>query len=599
MPRTDAGVESARIAILPAAVADGIAAGEVVDRPAAVVKELAENAIDAGAARVHVRVEAAGRGLIEVVDDGFGMEPVDLPVAFARHATSKLRSLEDLLTIQTLGFRGEALASIAAVAQVEAVSRYRDGGEGFLVRIQAGEVLTAEPAGSPVGTRVSVERLFFNTPARLKFLKQPATENAVISRLVGELALGNPTIAFSLDIDGRRVFETPGTGDLRSTFAAVYDSATATAMLSVEASTVRGLISPPALHRGTRDHVVILVNGRRIQHRNLVFAVEQAYRGLREPDRFPLAVLNVLVDPAEVDVNVHPTKREVRFRNESAAFAALERACYHALRESPLYELQVTAGGPMLELRETAVLSGPHGAPTLPSPASGGGEVDRQALPHPASGGGEVDRQGGIDTQDPPGREVGGSPLPPLEYVGQVLHGYLVAEAPSALVLIDQHAAHERVLFDRILRRLENGEPASQLLLIPHDLDLTPAQVAVFQQHASWLGTLGFTGELFGPHTIRLRAAPSDMPEGRVARVLELLLTDLVGERTPDRRLRDTAALIACHSAVRFGDPLTPETARELLRLLAVTEEPISCPHGRPTTLILPDDQLRRLFKRP
>jgi DNA mismatch repair protein MutL len=186
-----------------------------------------------------------------------------------------------------------------------------------------------------------------------------------------------------------------------------------------------------------------------------------------------------------------------------------------------------------------------------------------------------------------------------LEYVGQVLHGYLVAEAPSALVLIDQHAAHERVLFDRILRRLENGEPASQLLLIPHDLDLTPAQVAVFQQHASWLGTLGFTGELFGPHTIRLRAAPSDMPEGRVARVLELLLTDLVGERTPDRRLRDTAALIACHSAVRFGDPLTPETARELLRLLAVTEEPISCPHGRPTTLILPDNQLRRLFKRP
>jgi DNA mismatch repair protein MutL len=584
MPRTDAGVESARIAILPAAVADGIAAGEVVDRPAAVVKELAENAIDAGAARVHVRVEAAGRGLIEVVDDGFGMEPVDLPVAFARHATSKLRSLEDLRTIQTLGFRGEALASIAAVAQVEAVSRYRDGGEGFLVRIQAGEVLTAEPAGSPVGTRVSVERLFFNTPARLKFLKQPATENAVISRLVGELALGNPTIAFSLDIDGRRVFETPGTGDLRSTFAAVYDSATATAMLSVEASTVRGLISPPALHRGTRDHVVILVNGRRIQHRNLVFAVEQAYRGLREPDRFPLAVLNVLVDPAEVDVNVHPTKREVRFRNESAVFAALERACYHALRESPLYELQVTAGGPMLELHETAVLSGPHGAPTLPSPASGGGEVDRQ---------------GGIATQEPPRSEVGGSRLPPLEYVGQVLHGYLVAEAPSALVLIDQHAAHERVLFDRILRRLENGEPASQLLLIPHDLDLTPAQVAVFQQHASWLGTLGFTGELFGPHTIRLRAAPSDMPEGRVARVLELLLTDLVGERTPDRRLRDTAALIACHSAVRFGDPLTPETARELLRLLAVTEEPISCPHGRPTTLILPDNQLRRLFKRP
>jgi DNA mismatch repair protein MutL len=567
MPRPEVGVEPGQtIAILPSAVADGIAAGEVVDRPAAVVKELAENAIDAGAARIHVRIEAAGQALIEVVDDGHGMGAVDLPVAFQRHATSKLRSLEDLRTIHTLGFRGEALASIAAVAEVEALSRGRDGGEGFRVRIKAGEFLAAEAAGSPAGTRVSVEQLFFNTPARLKFLKQPATENAVISRLVGELALGNPGIAFSLELDGRRVFETPGIGDLRAAFAAVYDSQTATAMLSVEAATVRGLISPPALHRGSKDHVVILVNGRRIQHRNLVFAVEQAYRGLREPDRFPLAVLNVLVDPAEVDVNVHPTKREVRFRNEGAVFAALERACYHALRDSPLYELQATLGGPPLELRETAVVSSPP--PHAYPPAQGGRETDSPRLP-------------------------------PLTYVGQLLHGYLVAEAPNAVVLIDQHAAHERVLFDRILQRLEGGEPASQLLLIPQDVDLTPAQVTAFQQHASWLETLGFTGELFGPHTIRLRAAPSDMPEGRVARVLDLLLTDLVGERIPDRRLRETAALIACHSAVRFGDPLTPETARELLRALAVTDEPISCPHGRPTTLILPDDQLRRLFKRP
>ena len=569
MPRTDADVESARIAVLPTAVADGIAAGEVVDRPAAVVKELAENAIDAGATRIHVRVEAAGQTLIEVVDDGRGMDRVDLPVAFRRHATSKLRSLEDLRTIETLGFRGEALASIAAVAEVEAVSRSRDGGEGFRVRIQAGELRTAEAAGSPVGTRVSVGQLFYNTPARLKFLKQPATENAVISRLVSELALGNPTIAFSLDIDRRHVFETPGTSDLRATFAAVYDSQTAAAMLSVEEATVRGLISPPALHRGTKDHVVILVNGRRIQHRNLVFAVEQAYRGLREPDRFPLAVLNVRVDPAEVDVNVHPTKREVRFRNEGAVFAALERACYHALRQSPLYELQATAGGPVLELRETAVVS---------------------ATQHARLSTGEADRQRGT--------EIDGSRLPPLEYVGQLLHGYLVAEAPTAVVLIDQHAAHERVLFDRILQRLERGEPASQLLLIPQDLDLTPAQVAAFQQHAPWLQALGFEGELFGPHTIRLRAAPTDMPEGRVARALGLLLTDMVGERTPDRRLHETAALIACHSAVRFGDSLTPETARELLRSLAATDEPISCPHGRPTTLILPDDQLRRLFKR-
>ncbi|TMC39396.1 MAG: DNA mismatch repair protein MutL, partial [Chloroflexi bacterium] len=277
---------------------------------------------------------------------------------------------------------------------------------------------------------------------------------------------------------------------------------------------------------------------------------------------------DLLVDPGEVDVNVHPTKREVRFRNEGAVFAAVERACYRALRQSPLYELQPSGTGPLLELRETAVLSG--------APVGSRPEAPRQE-----------------------GREIDGPRLPALEYVGQLLQGYLVAEAPAAIVLIDQHAAHERVLFDRILHRLERGQPSSQLLLIPPVLDLTPGQLAAFEEHEAWLATLGFEAERFGPHAIRLRAAPADMPEGRAARVLELVLTDLLGERTPDRRLRDSAALLACHSAVRFGDAMTPESARQLLSSLAVTAEPISCPHGRPTTLILPDDQLRRLFKRP
>jgi DNA mismatch repair protein MutL len=575
MSRTEAGLEPARITILSAAVADGIAAGEVVDRPAAVVKELVENAIDAGAARIQVAIEAAGQGLIEVVDDGIGMGSVDLPIAFRRHATSKIRSLEDLRTIRTLGFRGEALASIAAVARVEAVSRPRDGGEGYRVLFEGGTQVTAGPAGSPVGTRVSVSRLFFNTPARLKFLKQPATETAVIVRLVGELALAHPSVGMAFDVEGRRALETPGNGDRRVALAAVYDAPTAAAMLTVDEGMVSGLISPPALHRASREHVVILMNGRRIHHRNLSFAVEQAYRGLREPDRFPLAVLDVRVDPAEVDVNVHPTKREVRFRNEGAIFAAVERACYRALRQSPIYELQSSTGGPLLELRETT-----------PTPErlkrSPGTEAPLAWADGPARLG---------------GRE--GPRLPPLEYIGQLLRGYLVAEAPGAVVLIDQHAAHERVLFDRIVRRLEQRQPSSQLLLIPHVLDVTPGQLAAFEQYEAWLQTLGFEGERFGPHTIRVRAAPADMPEGRVERVLDLLLTDLLGERTPDRRLRETAALLACHSAVRFGDTMTPESARQLLSSLALTEEPISCPHGRPTTVILPDDQLRRLFKRP
>src|SRR4029077_14724656 len=331
----------------------------------AVVKELVENAIDAGAASIQVRIEAAGQRLIEVVDDGIGMTPADMRLAFLRHATSKIRSLDDLQTIQTLGFRGEALASIAAVSRVEAVSRSRDGGGGYRVLVEGGLPVDAGPAGTPMGARVSVSRLFFNTPARLKFLKQPATEHAVIARLVGELALANPSIGIALDVDRRRVLETPGNGDLRAAVAAIYDPPTAAAMLAVDESFVHGLITPPALQRATRDHVVILVNGRRIHHRNLVFAVEQAYRGLREPDRFPLAVLDVRVDAAEVDVNVHPTKREVRFRNEATIFAVVERACYHALRQSPIYELQSSVGGPRLELREAAVLSS---GPATPHP---------------------------------------------------------------------------------------------------------------------------------------------------------------------------------------------------------------------------------------
>ena len=566
----EAELQLDRIVVLPGAVADGIAAGEVIDRPAAVVKELVENSIDAGARRIDVRVREAGQGLIEVVDDGRGIRATELPLAFRRHATSKIRSLEDMRAVRTLGFRGEALASIAAVSRVEAVSRPRDGEEeGQRVVVEAGSLLHAGAHGGPAGSRLSVTRLFFNTPARLKFLKQPATENAVIIRLITEMALAHPTVAVSLDLDGRHVLETHGEGDLRATFAAIHDAAMAAAMLAVDAAPVHGLISPPAMHRPTRDHLIILVNGRRIQHRNLAFALEQAYRGLREPDRFPLAVLDLRVDPAEVDVNVHPTKREVRFRNEGTIFAAIERACYHALRRSPVYELAHDAGAG-LSLRESATL---WLSTSVSSQSTASGQQS--------------------------GAEEGPAQLPPLRYVGQLLGGYLVAEAPEGAVVIDQHAAHERVLFDRIMERLAERRPSSQMFLIPHVVDMTAPQAAAFEQHEAWLRTIGFEGEGFGPERIRLSAAPAELPESRINTVLTRVVDDLGAERTPDRRLRETAALIACHSAIRFGDPIQPEAAAQLLSSLAETANPISCPHGRPTTLILPESQLRHLFKRP
>jgi DNA mismatch repair protein MutL len=567
MRATEAAV--GRILVLPAAVADAIAAGEVVDRPAAVVKELVENALDAGARRIVIRVEEAGTGLIEVVDDGVGILPEDLTLAFRRHATSKIGSVDELRQVRTLGFRGEALASIAAVAQVEAASRARGRGEGYRVLLEAGTAKEEGAAGLPEGTRVSVSRLFFNTPARLRFLKQPATETALIVRLAGELAVGNPGVAMRLDVDGRRVLDSPGSGDLRAAFAAVHGIETADAMLEVDQDHVAGLLSPPALHRASRDQIVIMVNSRRIHHRALSFAVEQAYRGLREPDRYPLAVLHLQVDPLEVDVNVHPTKREVRFRNEGAAFTAIERACFHALRRSPIYELEARPSLEGLQLRETAVISSP--VPTATATA---------AAPQPA------------DIE--PRRE-----LPHLTYVGQLLNGYLVCEAPDAAVLVDQHAAHERVLFERILKRLEEGSAASQVLLLPQLVELSPSQAAAFGQHREWLERLGFEAEVFGVSAIRLRAVPAELPEDQSATVITRLLADLDQEIKPDRKLRDTAALLACHAAVRFGDPMTPATAEALLAALRLTADPISCPHGRPTTLILPEQQLRRLFKRP
>jgi len=556
-----------RIHILLPAVADGIAAGEVVDRPAPAVKELIENAIDAGATRIHCRIEEAGQALIEVVDNGVGIPPEDLPLAFHRHATSKLSTLEDLQAIATLGFRGEALASIAAVAEVEAVSRASGRGEGSRVLVRAGALERQEPAGAPPGTRVAVRRLFFNTPARRRFLKQPATETAAMLRVAGDLAISHPEVAVTVEVEGRRALTTPGGGQLRDTFATLHSREAAVAMLEVEEGPVRGLISPPSLTRGSRDHIVVLVNGRRIHHRNLVFAVERAYQGLKPADRFPLAVIELRMDPADVDVNVHPTKREVRFRDEGAAFAAVERACFHAVRRSPVYAVAAASAAGGLELRE------PARATSFTQTVAG---VLGDALPGvPAMG------------------------LPPLSYVAQVLHAYLVAEAGSAMVLVDQHAAHERVLFERVLRRLDQGSAHSQLLLEPAVVEVTAAQTAALAHHRDWLRTLGFDTEPFGQGTVRLLTIPQELAAAQAETLLVRLLEALNREITPDLRRRDSAALVACHAAVRFGDSMAPEPARLLLHDLAQTDEPTACPHGRPTIVVLADGQLRRLFRRP
>jgi DNA mismatch repair protein MutL len=550
------------IRVLSSQVADAIAAGEVVERPAAVVKELVENALDAGAGRVSVEVRGAGRTLVRVADDGHGIPADELRLAFQRHATSKVATLADLTAITTLGFRGEALASVAAVADVEG----RSGGG--RVRLRAGDVVE-EGAAIPVpGTVVEVRDLFANTPARLKFLKSEATESAACVKVVQAYALLYPEVRFELTVEGRSALRTGGDGDARGAVAAVLGAAVAAELLAVEGDGVRGFVSQPRLSRGNRDAILLAVNRRPAASRALQFAIEECYVGSLERGRYPVAVLDLTVDPESVDVNVHPTKREVRFRAERALFADVQRAVRAALTGSAPYQLSAPAAvaGAVREWH----------APRLHVAAA---EIAPAALPAPAPAAGLLE-----------------SPLRPL---GQVMDGYLVAECEEGVVLVDQHAAHERVLYNRFLARLEARSLAapSQALLLPETVDLDPAQVAAASDHRERVRALGFTVEEFGPRALRMTAAPAETPPDRVVAALRELLTTLADSR-PDEALKEAASSLACHSAVRFGDRLDPAEQRRLLAELEVADGSITCPHGRPTRLVLSWQELKRHFKR-
>ena len=558
---------SPTIRVLAPHVADAIAAGEVVERPASVVKELVENALDARSRRVSVEVRGAGRTLVRVADDGGGIPGGELRLAFRRHATSKVATLEDLAAISSLGFRGEALASVAAVADVEC----RSGGA--RVRLRAGEVVE-EGAAIPVpGTVVEVRDLFANTPARLKFLKSEATETAACVRTVQGYALLYPEVRFELTVEGRSALRTSGDGDARGAAAAVHGAAVAAELLEVEGGAVRGLVSQPRLSRGSRDAILLAVNRRPAASRALLYAIEECYLGTLERGRYPVAVLNLTVDPHAVDVNVHPAKREVRFHSERALFADVQRAVRAALTGSAPYRLAAApAAAAVREWHAPRLVQG-RGAPGAPH------DVPGFAAAAPAPGGPGLD-----------------SPLRPL---GQVMDGYLVAEAEDGVVLVDQHAAHERVLYNRFLARLESRSlaAASQALLLPETVELEPAQVAAAADHRERLRALGFEVEEFGARTLRLTAAPAETPPERALQALRELLT-VLAESRPDAAKRDAAASLACHSAVRFGDRLDPSEQRRLLAELEVADQSITCPHGRPTRLVLSWQELKRHFRR-
>ena len=547
------------IRVLAQHVADAIAAGEVVERPASVVKELLENSLDAGARHITVEVRGAGRTLIRVADDGAGIPPVELRLAFRRHATSKVATVDDLGAIMSLGFRGEALASVAAVSDVEA----RSGGG--RVRLRAAEVVE-EGASIPVpGTAVEVRDLFATTPARLKFLKSEATETAACVKTVHSYALLYPEVRFEMTVDGRSTLKTPGDGDLSAAAAAVHGTAVAGELLEVEEDGVRGLVSQPRLSRGSRDGIIIAINRRPAVSRSLLYALEECYQGSLERGRYPIAVLDVIVDPHEVDVNVHPAKREVRFHAEGAIFARVQRGVRAALTGSAPYRLE-------------------------PAPATVAGVVREWHAPqlHEA-------RPALVTSSVPASID----PISPLRALGQVKDGYLIAENEGGVVLVDQHAAHERVLYNRFLARLESSSlsAASQALLLPETIELAPAQMAAVVDSRERLRSLGFEVEEFGPRALRVTAVPAETPASRAIPALQELLEVLADSRA-DGAIARAAASLACHSAVRFGDRLDPSEQRKLLAELEVADQSITCPHGRPTRLVLSWQELKRHFRR-
>jgi DNA mismatch repair protein MutL len=546
------------ILLLTPEIADAIAAGEVIERPASVVKELVENALDANARRISIDVRGAGKISIRVSDDGEGISAEDLQMAFVRHATSKVSNLSDLDAIATLGFRGEALASIASVSDVECSSA------GARIRVRAGSVV--EHGAGPLlpGVTLEVKDLFANVPARLKFLKSDNTEVAAIKDVVSTFALLHPHVRFQLTIDARSAVSSAGDGDRRRAIGSVYGTQVAVEMLEmIGMPLVTGMVSQPRLSRGSRDGIVLAVNGRPISSRPLLYALEDCYQGMLERGRHPIAVIDIGIDPELVDVNVHPAKREVRFREEGAVFSALQRAVRVALGGSQPYQYHSTAVGPAALGREPAPQLTLHEATASVAVAEVGSRV----------------------------------PETMLRPIGQVGPGYLVAEGPDGLVLVDQHAAHERVLYNRLLERLRTGRGMTQPLLMPQAVDVEPRLIAAAADHRSDLANLGLEYEEFGPRSLRITAVPVEMPAGRATAAVQETLAALADNRG-EGALEKAAAALACHSAVRFGDTLDLAEQRRLLVDLEAADDAITCPHGRPTRLLVEWQDLRRHFRR-
>lgn len=608
-----------RIQQLPAAVVTKIAAGEVIERPASVVKELLENSVDAGSTRIAVEIEQGGTELIRIVDDGHGIEPDDLPLAFASHATSKLASAEDLFQIDTLGFRGEALASIGGVAQVALQSRPPDRPSGAEVSCHGGELSPLRPWNGAPGTRIEVRHLFFNTPARRKFLRTVGTEMGHISEVFTRLALSHFGLHLGLRHNGKEVYEISAETSLRDRLGLFFGSEVRDKVYPLEARQgevlLKGFLGDPSCERGNAKLQYLFVNGRCIRDRTIAHAVQEAYRGLVMTGRYPVTFLYLDLPPNQVDVNVHPTKSEVRFRDGNA----LHHLVFAALRERlqaenltakvrfPSTLGQPQAIGGMRQGDEPFALENtPPAAAYLPFPSSLPTRPPADAAPSPPSPGqspagngtGAFNRAEELAVEEEPTAS-----LPAADDLKaiQLYDTYLVLETPEGMLLIDQHALHERILFEQFKQRFREGTLESQRLLIPEPVDLSAEQAAKTLEQRAALAELGLGVEDFGGGTVLMTSYPTLLGKRPPREILKTVVDYLMAhERPPTREhfLNDLLSLMACHAAVRAGDRLSEEEIGLLAAQRELAHDTHHCPHGRPTALLFSRHDLERQFRR-
>ena len=551
-----------RIIILDEPIVNKIAAGEVVERPASVVKELVENSIDAGAGKITVEVAEAGRKLIRVSDDGCGMSGDEVKLSLERHSTSKIKEEKDLYSIMTLGFRGEALPSIASVSKLEISSKAEDEA-GVILKEEGGKIKEINEAGIPLGTTVIVRDLFFNTPARLKFLKSRGTELGHIGNIISQFIFSHPGISFKLIADGNELLSSPGSSSLFDSIASVYGSDLAKDLIPVSFSensiSVGGFVTLPTVSRIDRGYESFFVNKRYVRNALLSRSLEEVFRDLIPRGRYPVAIIFIELPAGEVDVNVHPTKREVKFVNTQKVLNSISSAVKNSL------------SGPEQRVQGQESLRLETGDSRLQT------DVFFKEVMEPLQG------------------ELQNLKWAPL---AQLLNTYIIATDGRALVLIDQHAAHERIIYDSLKDKKTFG---SQSLLIPESIELPPLLAQVLMDKMDIFKDYGFDMEHFGKDTFMIRALPAPIARVSPKEVLIDMLTEIgeLGKTAELEKLEEKIrALVACHGAVRAGDKLGPAEMQNLLKDLSQTENPATCPHGRPTMIELSKDELEKMFKR-